>query len=134
MYLPLPEGVQHLNPHPLLKMTTASLLVAALACPLPSVLLTTCLFTFYSGLQVLTECIPCKQNLKLNLYHSCVMARLLKVFWTFSCVIFPGIPCSETRKIHVIIPLSVEFLVICASKTLDVHITIEHVTRNVHYS
>ena len=81
---------------------------------------------------------PCKQNLKRNSRHSCVMTRELrerfwKFFWTFYCVIFPGISCSETREIHIFI-LFVEFLVICTSKTREIHITIEHVTRKVHYS
>ena len=39
----------------------------------------------------------------------------------------------KTREIHVIL-LLVEFLFICTSKTGEKHITIEHVTRNAHYS
>ena len=85
-----------------------------------------------------------------------ISERFLKIFWTFSCVIFPVISCflnewnsrnsecfwnvfwtlswtSETWESHVII-LLVECLVICMSKTREIYITIEHVSSNVHYS
>ena len=44
------------------------------------------------------------------------------IFWT-----------SETCQIHIVI-LLVEFLVIYTGKTWEIHFTIEHVTRNVHFS
>ena len=70
-----------------------------------------------------------------------ISERFWIVFWTFSCVTFPGISCflnewnsrNTGYLVHVII-LLVEFLVICTSKTRETHITIEHGTRNLHYS
>ena len=85
---------------------------------------------------------PCKQNLKWNSWvitrdpyenFRMFLEHFLQIFLSHIPLNFFFFEQGKTRKIHVVI-LLVEFLVICTSRTQEIHMTIEHVTRNFHYS